>query len=187
MPSVIKEDGSKISLSEEQPLNKLATISVRDEGSSTDSRLEHPENTSFLIFVTEDGILILSCLEQTRQLLVNFEKFIFLSISNIEDKDLLDKLKAESDRILGWCIKGFQKYQETGELIKANTLKNAAQEYKEQENVIYVVGGDGTLTIKSKVPFVAADFNGNDNVQFLQPARRYYRGCRKHPSRNGER
>lgn len=53
-----------------------------------------------------------------------------------KDKDLLDKLKAESDRILGWCIKGFQKYQEAGDLLKAITLKNAVQEYKEQMDVI---------------------------------------------------
>ena len=53
-----------------------------------------------------------------------------------KDKDLLDKLKAESDRILGWCIKGYQKYQEIGDLVKATTLKNAAQEYKEQMDVI---------------------------------------------------
>lgn len=53
-----------------------------------------------------------------------------------KDKDLLDKLKAEGSKILGWCIQGYQKYQEAGDLLKATTLKNAVQEYKEQMDVI---------------------------------------------------
>ena len=53
-----------------------------------------------------------------------------------KDKDLLDKLKAEGSKILGWCIKGFQKYQEEGGLLSAETLKKATQEYKEQMDVI---------------------------------------------------
>ena len=53
-----------------------------------------------------------------------------------KDKNLLDKLKAESDRILGWCIKGYQLYQENGDLLRPEKLRAAVQEYKEQMDVL---------------------------------------------------
>ena len=53
-----------------------------------------------------------------------------------KDKNLFDKLKAESDRILGWCIQGYKIYQETGNLFKSETSVQAVQEYKEQMDVI---------------------------------------------------
>lgn len=46
-----------------------------------------------------------------------------------KDKHLPDKLKAESEKILGWCIKGFLKYQETG-LIVTKTTEEARAKYK---------------------------------------------------------
>lgn len=53
-----------------------------------------------------------------------------------KDKSLPGKLKAESDKILGWCIQGFLKYQEKGDLIVPNKLKVAVQEYKQQMDIV---------------------------------------------------
>ena len=53
-----------------------------------------------------------------------------------KDKDLPDKLKAESDRILGWCIQGFLKYQEIGDLIKPQALDDAKNRYKTKMDIV---------------------------------------------------
>lgn len=53
-----------------------------------------------------------------------------------KDKNLPDKLKKESDKILGWCIKGFLKYQELGGLIVPSTIQGAIKEYQEQMDVV---------------------------------------------------
>ena len=52
-----------------------------------------------------------------------------------KDKELPERLKAEADKILGWCIKGFLKYQEKG-LIEPKTTKTAKEEYKKQMDII---------------------------------------------------
>ena len=53
-----------------------------------------------------------------------------------KDKDLPDKLKAESDKILGWCIKGFQKYQELNGFIITKMQEDEVSEYKQQMDVV---------------------------------------------------
>ena len=53
-----------------------------------------------------------------------------------KDKNLPEKLRQESDKILGWCIKGFLKYQELDDLIIPSSVQNAIKEYKEQMDVI---------------------------------------------------
>lgn len=52
-----------------------------------------------------------------------------------KDKNLPEKLAKESDKILGWCIKGYLKYKETG-LVEPASSKNAKEEYKEQMDII---------------------------------------------------
>lgn len=53
-----------------------------------------------------------------------------------KDKRMPEKLKAESDKILGWCIKGFQEYRAQGGLILPNCLKKERNEYKDQMDVV---------------------------------------------------
>lgn len=53
-----------------------------------------------------------------------------------KDKDLPDKLKMEADKILGWCIKGFLKYQELGELICPKIIKDTIKSYKKRNDSI---------------------------------------------------
>lgn len=53
-----------------------------------------------------------------------------------KDKTLPDKLKAESPQILGWCIQGFLKYQENGDLIRPKAITTAIEEYKNQMDVV---------------------------------------------------
>lgn len=53
-----------------------------------------------------------------------------------KDKDLPEKLRAESDRILGWCIQGFLKYQEIGDLLKPQALDDAKNRYKTKMDIV---------------------------------------------------
>ena len=53
-----------------------------------------------------------------------------------KDKDLPEKLRAESDKILGWCIKGFLKYQEIGDLLKPQALDDAKNRYKTKMDIV---------------------------------------------------
>ena len=52
-----------------------------------------------------------------------------------KDKELPEKLARESDRILGWCIKGYLKYKEKG-LFEPKASQLAKDEYKEQMDII---------------------------------------------------
>lgn len=52
-----------------------------------------------------------------------------------KDKELPERLRKESDKILGWCIKGFLKYQDVG-LIEPSSTKKAKEEYKEQMDIV---------------------------------------------------
>lgn len=52
-----------------------------------------------------------------------------------KDKDLPDKLKAEKEKILGWCIKGFEKYMKSG-LTEPAMNKRAKEEYKDQMDIV---------------------------------------------------
>ena len=64
--------------------------------------------------------------------------FPFMNIfdGDKKDKNLPEKLRRESDKILGWCIKGFLKYQELGDLIRPKAIKSAIEEYKEQMDIV---------------------------------------------------
>ena len=53
-----------------------------------------------------------------------------------KDKDLPEKLRAESDKILGWCIQGFLKYQEVGDLLKPQALDDAKNRYKTKMDIV---------------------------------------------------
>ena len=53
-----------------------------------------------------------------------------------KDMDLPEKLKAESDRILGWCIQGYLKYAKEGGLIQPKCLQEALLSYKNEMDVV---------------------------------------------------
>jgi putative DNA primase/helicase len=66
--------------------------------------------------------------------------FLFPFIKHFTDKekdlDMPDKLKKESDRILGWCIKGFAQYQKDGRLVQPQCLQDALVNYKNDMDVV---------------------------------------------------
>jgi putative DNA primase/helicase len=64
--------------------------------------------------------------------------FPFLRTFTDQNKDIYlpEKLKAESDRILGWCIRGFQKYYQKGEIEKPACLQREIQDYRDQMDVV---------------------------------------------------
>jgi len=62
--------------------------------------------------------------------------FIHTFTEEEKDKDLPEKLRAEADKILGWCIKGFQIYNESKTIKKPQCLEDEIKEYKEQMDVI---------------------------------------------------
>ena len=47
-----------------------------------------------------------------------------------KDKDMPDKLKAETDKILGWCIQGYLKYQKENRLLITTSQRFSLQKYK---------------------------------------------------------
>lgn len=53
-----------------------------------------------------------------------------------KDKDLPEKLKKEADRILGWCIKGYLKYKELGDLFRPDAVKKIIDEYKKETDYV---------------------------------------------------
>ena len=53
-----------------------------------------------------------------------------------KDKDLPDKLRKEGPQILGWCIKGFLKYQENNDLLITKRQRQCLEEYKAQMDVV---------------------------------------------------
>lgn len=53
-----------------------------------------------------------------------------------KDKNLPDKLRAEGPQILGWCIKGFLKYQQKNDLALTEMQRRWLEEYKTQMDVI---------------------------------------------------
>lgn len=62
--------------------------------------------------------------------------FIHTFTEEEKDKDLPEKLQAEADKILGWCIKGFQIYNELKTIKRPQCLEDEIKEYKEQMDVI---------------------------------------------------
>ena len=62
--------------------------------------------------------------------------FIHTFTEEEKDKELPEKLQAEADKILGWCIKGFQIYNETKTIKKPKCLEDEIKEYQEQMDVI---------------------------------------------------
>ena len=62
--------------------------------------------------------------------------FIHTFTEEEKDKELPEKLKAEADKILGWCIKGFQIYNELKTIKKPECLEAEIQEYKDQMDVV---------------------------------------------------
>lgn len=53
-----------------------------------------------------------------------------------KDKYLPKKLRAETPKILGWCIKGFQEFKKEGGLNLPNCLKKELNTYKNQMDVV---------------------------------------------------
>ena len=53
-----------------------------------------------------------------------------------KDKDLPLKLEAETDKILGWCIKGYLMYQQNNGLLIAPCQKASLQKYKASMDVV---------------------------------------------------
>lgn len=69
-----------------------------------------------------------------------------------KDKTLPQKLKDESDKILGWCIQGFLKYQENGGLLQTNYQNKAISEYKEEmDTVARFIDEECTLSENAQV------------------------------------
>lgn len=66
--------------------------------------------------------------------------FLFPFLKNFKDDekdlDLPEKLEKESDKILGWCVKGCLKYLENGRLEQPQCLKDAIQSYKDDMDVV---------------------------------------------------
>lgn len=53
-----------------------------------------------------------------------------------KDKDLPLKLRAESDKILGWCIQGYQIYAQKNGFIVAKSIQNMISSYKQKMDVV---------------------------------------------------
>ena len=64
--------------------------------------------------------------------------FVFRNIFGDEQKDksLPSKLRMDADKILGWCIQGFLKYQELGHLIKAKQTVSDTAEFKKKNDQV---------------------------------------------------
>lgn len=62
--------------------------------------------------------------------------FIHTFTEEEKDKELPEKLQAEADKILGWCIKGFQIYSKLKTIKKPQCLEDEIKEYQEQMDVI---------------------------------------------------
>lgn len=62
--------------------------------------------------------------------------FIHTFTEEEKDKELPEKLQAEADKILGWCIKGFQIYNADKTIRKPQCLEDEIKEYKEQMDVV---------------------------------------------------
>lgn len=53
-----------------------------------------------------------------------------------KDLDMPIKLKKESDKILGWCIKGYLKYAKAGRLVQPQCLRDSLENYKDEMDVV---------------------------------------------------
>lgn len=53
-----------------------------------------------------------------------------------KDKTLPDKLRLDADKILGWCIKGFLRYQERNGLIKPPQVVNDIEAFKKKNDLV---------------------------------------------------
>lgn len=53
-----------------------------------------------------------------------------------KDKSLPDKLKLDSDKILGWCIKGYLRYQELNGLIKPKQIISDIEAFKKKNDLV---------------------------------------------------
>ena len=62
--------------------------------------------------------------------------FIHTFTEEEKDKELPEKLKKEADKILGWCIKGFQIYNTLKTIKKPKCLEDEIKEYQEQMDVV---------------------------------------------------
>lgn len=95
-----------------------------------------------------------------------------------KDKDLPLKLEAEKDKILGWCIKGFLKYQELGDLVRPKSVEKAIEEYKEEMDVItQFLKKECVVSEKSKVDckllYSAYKEWANNNSAYILPENRF--------------
>lgn len=62
--------------------------------------------------------------------------FIHTFTEEEKDKELPEKLRTEADKILGWCIKGFQIYNALKTIKKPQCLEDEIKEYRDQMDVI---------------------------------------------------
>ncbi|MBR3208848.1 MAG: hypothetical protein IKF82_01125 [Bacilli bacterium] len=62
--------------------------------------------------------------------------FIHTFTEEEKDKDLPEKLQAEADKILGWCIQGFMIYNKLKTIKRPQCLEEEIKEYKDQMDVI---------------------------------------------------
>ena len=62
--------------------------------------------------------------------------FIHTFTEEEKDKELPEKLQAEADKILGWCIRGFQIYNQLKTIKKPKCLEDEIKEYQQQMDVI---------------------------------------------------
>lgn len=94
-----------------------------------------------------------------------------------KDKELPEKLSNESDKILGWCIKGCMKYLKGG-LIEPETARTAKDEYKDKMDIVAqflkkecVI--DGKSSIDCKVLYSHYKEWALDNTEFTMKESRF--------------
>lgn len=101
-----------------------------------------------------------------------------------KDKTLPDKLRDESPEILGWCIQGFLKYQENGDLIRPAAITSAIEEYKNQMDVVaQFIEKECMLNdmymIDSKILFQAYKEWAMDNSEYIMKESKFSEELKK--------
>lgn len=96
-----------------------------------------------------------------------------------KDKDLPKKLAAESDKILGWAIQGYQKYINGGNgLVKPRCVEEALSDYKKEMDVVstYLSRQCGDLAFYlTKATDLYRDYKewAKDNTEYLMPETKF--------------
>ena len=69
-----------------------------------------------------------------------------------KDKDMPDKLKADTDKILGWCIQGYLKYQKANQLLITTSQRLSLTKYKTSlDNIMQFISKECTIQENSSI------------------------------------